>query len=156
MSILPKIILWWYFPKIETLTPCLEITFVLVQNRRSMDDREVFAICVALSIICEYPVDDVRDSSSWPTELVISFFHQFELRSLKSPVIIEQIRISSFILLKSKSKFIQKFSNSLLFWLGEQYIQVKKHFSLCEQISVTKQLSKVQISSLVIRGIWSL
>ena len=94
--------------------------------------------------------------SSWPTELVISFFHQFELRALKSPVIVEQIGISSFILLRSKSKFAQKFSNSSLFWLEEWDIQVKKHFSLCERISVTKQLSKVHISSRLIRGICSL
>ena len=156
MSILPKIILWWYFSKIEASTPCLEITFVLVQNIRSIHDIELFTIWESLSIICEYLADDVRESSSWPTELVISFFHQFELRALKSPVIIEQIGISSFILLRSTSKSVQKLSNSSLFWLGERYIQVKNHFSLCERISVTKHLSKVQISSGLIRGISSL
>ena len=57
----------------------------------------------------------MRESSSCPTEVVISFFHQFELRALKPSVIIEQIGISSFILLRSKSKFTQKFSNSSLF-----------------------------------------
>ena len=156
MSILPKIILWWYFSKIEVSTPCLQVTFVLVQNIRSIHDIELFTKWIGLSIICEYPDDDVRESSYWPTEFVISFFHQFELRALKSPVIIEQIGISSFILLRSKSKFTQKFSNSSLFWLGERYIQVKIHFSLCERISVTKQLSKVQTSSHLIRGICSL
>ena len=80
------------------------------------------------------------ETISWPTEFVISFSHQFELQALKSLVIIEQIGISSFILLRSKLKFMQKFSDSSLFWLGERYIQVKKHFSLCERISVTKQL----------------
>ena len=156
MSVLLKIILWWHFSKIETSTPCLEITFVLVQNIRSIHHIELFTIWVGLSIICEYPADDVRESSSWPTELVISFFHQFEQRALKSPVIIEQIGSSSFILLRSKSKFAQKFSISSLFLLGERYIQVKKHFSFCERIFVTKELSKVQISSRLIRGICSL
>ena len=98
----------------------------------------------------------VRQSGSWPTELIISFFHRFKPRALKSPKIIEQIQISSFKFLRSKSKFTQKFSNSSLFWLGERYIQVKIHFSLCERISVTKQLSKVQTSSHLIRGICSL
>ena len=83
-----------------------------------MHDIELFTIWVGLSIICEYPGDDMRESSSCPTEVVISFFHQFELRALKPSVIIEQIGISSFILLRSKSKFTQKFSNSSLFWLG--------------------------------------
>ena len=88
-----------------------------------MHDVELFTIWVGSSIICEYPADDVRESSFSPTELVISFFHQFELRALKSPVIIEQIGISSFILLRSKSKFTQKFSNFSLF----RDIQVKKN-----------------------------
>ena len=60
MSNLPKIILWWPFSKIETSTPCLEITFVLVQNIRSI--HELFTIWVGLSIIYEYPADDVRES----------------------------------------------------------------------------------------------
>ena len=78
-----------------------------------MHDIELFTIWVGLSIVCEYPADDqLIESSSWPTDLVISFFHLFELRALKSPVIIEQIGIFSFILLRSKSKFTQKFSNS--------------------------------------------
>ena len=88
--------------------------------------------------------------------MVILFFDQFELQALKSPAIIEQVGISSSTLLKSKSKFTQNFSNSSLLWFGEQYIQVKKHFSLCEWNSVTKQLSKVQMSSCLIRGMCSL
>ena len=47
-------------------------------------------------------------------------------------------------------------STKLIMVLGEQYIQVRKHFSPCERISVTKQLTKVQILSLLIRGISSL
>ena len=35
-------------------------------------------------------------------------------------------------------------------------MHVRKHFSFCEQISVTKQLSKVQRSSRLIKGICSL
>ena len=121
-----------------------------------MHDIELFTILVGLLIISEYPADDVRESSSWATELIIAFFHQSELRALKSPVIIGETGIYSLILLRSKSKFTQKSSNSLLFWLGEQNKQVKKHFSLCERNSVTKQLCKVQISSRLIRGICSL
>ena len=64
MSVLPTIILLWHFSKIETSTPRLEITFVLVQNIRSMHDVELFTIWVGSSIICEYPADDVRESSS--------------------------------------------------------------------------------------------
>ena len=91
-------------------------------------------------------------SSSWPTELVISFFHQFELRALKSQVIVEQIGISLFILLRSKSKFTQKKIKFFIIFAEERYVQVKKHFSLCEQIRVTKQLSKVHISSRLVRN----
>ena len=44
-----------------------------------------------LPIICVYPADDVRESSSRLAELVISFFHNLALRALKSPVTTEQI-----------------------------------------------------------------
>ena len=47
-----------------------------------MDDIDLFTIWVGLSIISEYPADDVRESSSSSTELVISFFHQSELQAL--------------------------------------------------------------------------
>ena len=57
----------------------------------------------------------MRESSSRPTELVISFSRQFELRASKSQVMIEQIGISSSILIIRKLKFMQKFSNSSLF-----------------------------------------
>ena len=39
-----------------------------------MHDIELFTTWVGLSIICEYPAEDVRDSSSWPVELVKSIF----------------------------------------------------------------------------------
>ena len=54
----------------------------------------------------------MRESVSWPGVLVISFFHQLEQRALKSPVTMEDVGNSSFILLRSKSKFTQKISNS--------------------------------------------
>ena len=81
-----------------------------------------------IAATCEYPADDVRESSSWPSELVISFFHQFELRAVNSPVTFEQIANSLFTLLRSKSKFTQKLSNSSWFQLKKRYIQVKKIF----------------------------
>ena len=40
--------------------------------------------------------------------------------------------------------------------LGNNIYKLKKHFSPCEQIQNTKQLSKVQISSLLISGTCSL
>ena len=67
---------------------------------------------IELFTICEYPADDVIESSSWPTELVISFSHQFELQLLNFLGKIEQIGSLLFILLRSKTKFMQKFSNS--------------------------------------------
>ena len=109
-----------------------------------------------IRVICEHSADDVIESSSWPLELVISFFHQFELQAVNSPVTCEQIGSSLFTLLRRKLKFTQKLSNYLWSRLRQQYIQVKKHFSLCEQISVTKKVSKVQISSFLTRGMWSL
>ena len=92
------------FSKIETSTPCLEIAFLLIQNIRLMHGIELFTIWVGLSIICEYPADDVENLSSWHTELVIPFFHQFELRALKSPVLIQRIATSSFLLLNNYLK----------------------------------------------------
>ena len=41
------------------------------------------------------------------------------------------------------SKVVQKISKPFWFWLGEQKTQVETHLSLCNQISVSKQLSKV-------------
>ena len=70
-----------------------------------MHDIELFTTWVGLSTIYAYPADDVREAISWPIVLVVSFFHQLEQRTLKSPVTMEHIRNSSFILLRSKQKF---------------------------------------------------
>ena len=56
-----------------------------------MHDIELFTTWVDLSIIYAYPAEDVRETISYPRVLVISFFHQLEQRSLKSPVTIEHI-----------------------------------------------------------------
>ena len=77
-----------------------------------MHDKELFPTWGGLSIICAYPAEDVRESICWPGVLVILFFHQKEEQALKSPVAMEDVRNSSFILLRSKSKFTHKFSNS--------------------------------------------
>ena len=62
-----------------------------MQNIRSMHDIELITIWVDLSIICAYPAEDVRESISWPSVLVISFSHQLVQRALKSPVTMEHI-----------------------------------------------------------------
>ena len=77
-----------------------------------MHDIELLVTCVGLSIICLYPADDVRDSISCPTGLLISFFLHLEHQALKSPVITEHKGSLSFILLISKSNLVQKSSNS--------------------------------------------
>lgn len=82
-------ILWWRLSKMETLTPCLEITFCYY-NIRSTHDKQLFTY-----------KGDVRESISWPLELVISFFHNPEQRALKSLLITEHTENSSFIWLKS-------------------------------------------------------
>ena len=64
-----------------------------------------------------YP-EDVREATSQPAELVMSFFHQFVQRALKYALLIEQSGNSSFIWLKRISKFVQKISNSSWLWLG--------------------------------------
>ena len=56
-----------------------------------MHDIELFTALADLPIICVYPADDVRDSSSRLAELLISFFHNLALRELKPPVTNEQI-----------------------------------------------------------------
>ena len=86
---MPYIISWWNLSKIETSTPGLEITFCFVQKIRSVHDIELFTTWVGLSIICLCPAVTLRESSSRPAELVISFFHHLELRALKSPVTTE-------------------------------------------------------------------
>ena len=74
----------------EGSAPYFEITFWLVQNIKSINDIELFISCVSLSMICVYPANDVGEAISRPAELVMSSLHQFVLRALKSPVIIEQ------------------------------------------------------------------
>ena len=44
---------------------------------------------MGFSMICVYPADDVRESISWPVELVMSSFHQFVQQALKSLVTTE-------------------------------------------------------------------
>ena len=83
------------------------------------------------------------ESCSRPAELVISFFHHLEVLALKWFVATEQIQNAPFMLSRSVSEFTQKFWNSSWFRIEEQKMQVKKDFSFCERISVTKQLSKI-------------
>ena len=74
----------------------------------------------SLSIICLDLADNVRELISWPAELVISFCHHLEQWALKSLVTFEHKGNSWFILLRSKSNFVQKLSNSSWLWLGER------------------------------------
>ena len=70
-----------------------------------MHDMKIFTTCSGLSIVFPYPAENVIESISWPGVLVISFFHQLEQQALKASVTIEHIGNSSFMLLRSKSKF---------------------------------------------------
>ena len=126
---------------------------MLVQNIRSINDIELFITCVGVSMICVYPADDVREAISQPAELVMSSFHQFVQWALKSPVTIRQRGNLSFISLRRISEFVQKILNSSWLWLSERETQIKKQFSLCDWISVTKKLSEVQRLLCLIRGI---
>ena len=101
-----------------------------MQNIRAMHDIELFTTWVGFSIICAYPAEDVRKSISWSEVLVMSFFHQLEQRPLKSPVTMKHIGNSSFILLRSKSKFTQKLSNSSWLYLGNGKYRLKNTFHL--------------------------
>ena len=98
---------------------------VLVQKIRSMHNIELFTAWIGLFIICIYPAIDVRESNFRSTELVISFSHNLELWALKSPVTTDQIGNSSFVSLRSVSKFAQKFWNSSLFWLESEKYRLK-------------------------------
>ena len=62
-----------------------------------MQEDELFTIRVGLLIICLYPADDMRVSTSCPNELLISILHHFEHLALRSPVMTEQIGSSLFI-----------------------------------------------------------
>ena len=66
-----------------------------------MHDIELFTTWIGLSIVCVYPVGDVKKLSSRPAELVISFFCKLELRALKLAVANELIRNSSNCMLLS-------------------------------------------------------
>ena len=70
----------------EASTPYFETTFWLVQSIRSIHDMQLFIIFLGLSMTFVYPADDVREAIYWPAELVMSSFHQFVQRALKSPV----------------------------------------------------------------------
>ena len=59
------------------------------KNKKSMHDIELFITWVGLSFICLYPVDNVRESISWPIELVISFCNDLEWRAFKSSMTTE-------------------------------------------------------------------
>ena len=66
-----------------------------------MHDIELFAARADLSIMYAYPADDVKESSSRPAELVISFLQHLLSPALKSPMETTQIGNSSFMLLGS-------------------------------------------------------
>ena len=128
-----------------------------------MCDHELFTIWVGLSMICVEPAADVRKLAIvriiayfFEIAIMTQFLYHLEHQALKSPVTIEQIGSSSFIWPRRISKFMQQFANSFWLWLGEWYNEVKKRFSFCEWTSVTKQLSRAQISSHLITDIRSL
>ena len=79
-----------------------------------MQEKELFTVVVGLLIICLYPSDDVTLSNAPPFVL-----HHFEHLTFKSPVRREQVGISLFIRSIRVSKFLEKFSNSCWFWLGD-------------------------------------
>ena len=62
-----------------------------------MQEDELFTIWVGLLIIGLYQANDVRVSTSRPTELVISLLHHFEHLALRSPVMTEKIGSLLFI-----------------------------------------------------------
>ena len=75
-------------------------------------------VWVGLSVICLYPADDVRESSSRPEKLVISFLHNHELGALKSPARTEQIGNSSFMSLRHVSNLETLKFIVILAWKG--------------------------------------
>ena len=85
-------------------TPCFEIRFRMLQKMRSIQDNEVLMMFLGLSKICLYPADDERLSISKVTGFVISLLLHLEHLALKS--------LSSFMLPKGLSRFVQKYSNS--------------------------------------------
>ena len=55
-----------------------------------MQEDELFTIWLDLFIICLYPANNLRMSTSRPTELVISLSHYYEHLELRFPVMANQ------------------------------------------------------------------
>lgn len=91
-------------------------------------------------------------TSRWCCERI--YFLTYWISNVVSPSVCTTcIKISSnnwadrkfiFFWVRRISKVVQKISKPFWLWLGERKTQVETHLPLCNKISVSKQLSKVQ------------
>ena len=148
--ILPHTMLRWHFSKSDNSTP--ELLIKLGFDVKSIQNSLSLVICVGWLISWLYPAAQVMMFISRPSKFSLSYFHHFVELALKSPVIIEQAGLRSFIFDKNKSKSAQKLSNSSRSWLGDLYKHEKRHFSPPILISKTKHSFKLNKSSLIMTG----
>ena len=148
--------LWWHSSQSDISTPELLIKLGFDVKMKSIQDKESLVICVGWLISWLYPAGRVIMFISRPSRFSLSHLYYFVDLALKSPVIIEQAGVRSFIFDKNKSKSVQKRSNSSRPRLCDLYKYEKKHFSPPILISKTKHLFKLHNSCLLMTGRCSL
>ena len=135
----------YYF---QYLPSCINFTkySIVVEFSKNWNTNYVFCHYIVTKNKINVGGEVINDMSQWFVHILLLlwglniticgisrsvelFSHHFEHLALKYPVTI---------------KYTQKFSDLSLIWLCEPLRQVKKHFSLPEQISITKQLPRAQ------------
>ena len=93
-----------------------------------MHDEELESMWVGSNVNCSRPCVEGTESFCTPSLLDMSYLHQFDVRLLKSPIVME---IASFwvgtVFIKT-SKLLRNVSNSSLDSLGEGYKVTMKYF----------------------------
>ena len=114
-------ILWWQFSWSDGLIPLFITKLIWSVKIRSIQDDEFWKMCVGSNINWEKPYSELIDSICVPSLFVMLWTHQLLDLALKSPSRIVKAGSLFLILHNRFSGNRTKYSNSLWFWLGEQY-----------------------------------
>ena len=118
---LAYVIWWWQFSWSDGLILLFITRSGWSVKMRSIQDDEFWRMCIDSHINLEKPYSELIDSICLPSLFVMSWTHQLLELALKSPSRIVKAGSLLLILHKRFSRDRRKCSNSLWFWLGEQY-----------------------------------
>ena len=122
-----KTIWWWQFECTDGWTQECITKLGWDVKIQSMQESELLKICVGFFIIWLKPNWEVAISILHSSKVVISFWCKPCILALKSPNTTVRNELLFAMCSKLSSKFLMKFSNSSLVWLGNLQRPTKLH-----------------------------